>query len=181
MALKLFRSTGHSTLLMPGETRLAPHPGWLVLAVSAWIALACNVAIWRLVNDPARFPSALAVAAVLGGGAGCILSVLAWRRTLKLAATLVLVVAALVACGLWAQQLPIESLWTQRPLALLPGWASLLRWQVPTLFMLLAVLPVAWMWSVPLRRLPGPAQLQANILGVAIAAAVGGAGLIALS
>jgi hypothetical protein len=27
MALKLFRSTGHSTLLMPGETRLAPHPG----------------------------------------------------------------------------------------------------------------------------------------------------------
>lgn len=181
MALKLFRSTGHSTLLMPGETRLAPHPGWLVLAASAWIAFACNVAIWRLVNDPTRFPSALAVAAVLGGGAGCILSVLAWRRTLKLAATLVLVVAALVACGLWAQQLPIESLWTQRPLALLPGWASLLRWQVPALFMLLAVLPVAWMWSVPLRRLPGPVQLQANILGVAIAAAVGGAGLIALS
>jgi glucan phosphoethanolaminetransferase (alkaline phosphatase superfamily) len=181
MALKLFRSTGHSTLLMPGETRLAPHPGWLVLATSAWVAFVCNVAVWRLVNDPSALPSALAVAAVLGGGAGMILSILAWRRTLKAAVTLVLVLAALLACGLWAQQLPIESLWTQRPLALLPGWANFLRWQVPALFMLLAVLPVAWMWSVPLRRLPGPSQLQANIVGAAIAAAVFGIGMIALS
>jgi len=94
-----------------------------------------------------------------------------------LAVTLLLLVAGLLACGIWAQQLPIENLWTQRPLSLMPGWANFLRWQVPALFMVLAVLPIAWTWSFTLRRLPGPNQLQANIIGAVLAAAVCAAGL----
>ena len=65
MALKLFRSTGYSTLLMPGEARLAMHPGWLVLATSLWLGLACNVALWRELSGSAM-GTGLATA-LLGG------------------------------------------------------------------------------------------------------------------
>ena len=47
MSLKLFRSTGYASILSPGETRVATHPGWLMAAVSAWVGFACNVALWR--------------------------------------------------------------------------------------------------------------------------------------
>jgi lipid A ethanolaminephosphotransferase len=181
MALKLFRSTGHSTLLMPGETRLAPHPGWLVLAASLWLGVVCNVALWRaLAGAGVGSRTALAVGGLLAGGGGVVLSALGWRRTLKPAITVVLFLGALVACGLWVQGLPVESLWTQRPRALLPPWASLLGWQVPALFAALALLPVAWMWSQPLRRLTGPVQLRANLWGMVLGAAVVGAAYVLL-
>ena len=47
MSLKLFRSTGYSSILAPGESRVATHPGWVILAISLWIGFACNVALWR--------------------------------------------------------------------------------------------------------------------------------------
>jgi lipid A ethanolaminephosphotransferase len=173
MALKLFRSTGHSTLLMPGETRLAPHPGWLILATSVWLGVACNVALWRsLAAAGSGLRVALAVAGLLGGGGAMVLSVLGWRRTLKPAITILLFLGALVACGVWTQGLPIESLWNQRPRALLPAWTSLLSWQVPALMAVLALLPAVWAWNAPLRRLAGPVQLRANMLGMLLGAAV---------
>ena len=85
MRLKLFRATGYSTLLMPGEVRTSPHPGWLVLAVSLWVGLACNVALWRQVaGSPlaAGWPATLLLAAFVTGAGICVLSLLAWRRTL---------------------------------------------------------------------------------------------------
>jgi lipid A ethanolaminephosphotransferase len=173
MALKLFRTTGHSTLLMPGEARLPPHPGWLILATSLWLAVACNVALWRsLAAAGSGLRIAIAVAGLLGGAAAMVLSVLGWRRTLKPAVTLLLFAGALLACGLWTQALPIDSLWTQRPRALLPSWASMVGWQVPALMAALALLPAVWAWNMPLRRLPGPVQLRANMLGAFLGAAV---------
>lgn len=180
MALRLFRTTGYSTLLMPGEARIAMHPAWLVLATSVWLALACNVALWRVATQPVDPRMLAATVALMAGGSGFLLSLLGWRRTLKLAATLLLLAGALLACGLWLQGLPIESLWQQRPRALLPGWASFLRWQVTVLALLLAVPPIVWVWHVPVRRLPGPAQLQSNILGAMLAGAVFVAGVLLL-
>jgi lipid A ethanolaminephosphotransferase len=177
MALRLFRTTGYSTLMMPGETRLAMHPAWLVLAASVWIAVACNAGLWRLPAHPEDARTAFATAALLGGGAGVFLSLLGWRRTLKPAITIVLIVAALLACGLWVQQLPVESLWQQRPRGLMPPWASFMRWQVPALMLLLALVPIVWVWNVSVRRLPGPVQLRSNLLGALLAAAVLVAGL----
>ena len=55
MSLKLFRSTGYSSILAPGESRVATHPGWVILAISLWIGFACNVAagpkIWLIGSD----------------------------------------------------------------------------------------------------------------------------------
>lgn len=175
MALRLFRTTGYSTLLMPGEARLAMHPAWLVLATSLWLALACNVGLWRLGADPgADLRLALASVLQIGGGSFALLSLFGWRRTLKLTATILLLAGALAACGLLSQALPLEALWQQRPRALLPGWASFMRWQVPALMLLLAVLPIVWIWHVQVRRLPGPAQLRTNLLG-----AIGGGVVLA--
>jgi glucan phosphoethanolaminetransferase (alkaline phosphatase superfamily) len=183
MRLKLFRSTGYSTLLMPGEARLAPHPGWVVLGVSLWLALACNVALWRELAGSARgtgIATALLAGAAAGGAAATVLSLLAWRRTLKLAATVLLLLGALLACGMWIQSVPVtETLWSVRWRTLLPSWASLLRWQVPALVIGLGVLPAVVVWNLKLRRLTGPAQLRANFLGAAIGAAVMFAGALA--
>lgn len=181
MALKLFRTTGYSTILFPGETRLAMHPAWLVLFASLWLALACNVGLWRLVLGPPTSPRAvLAVAALLGGGSAVILSLLGWRRTVKLAITVLLLTGALVACGMWTQDLPLQALWSERPRALMPSWAAFMGWQVPLLVLLLAVIPIVWVWNHPVRRLPGPAQLQVNVLGAVLGGCAFAAGLFYL-
>lgn len=180
MALKLFRSTGYSSILAPGETRVATHPFWLVLAVSLWIGLACNVSLWRA----ARTLSAAAlVPAVIGavfiiGASIALLSLLGWRRTLKKTATLALLLAALAASAIWIQDLQIDANLFNRGLRalLVPSWPALLRWQMPALLALLGLLPMLWVWGAQLRRLPGPQQLAVNASGMAL-----GVGLMAVS
>jgi len=180
MALRLFRTTGYSTLLMPGEARVATHPATLVLWASLWLALACNVAVWRFLGGSDDWRLAFGSAAVIAGGSGVLFSLLGWRRTLKLAITLALVAAALVAAGLWSQQLPIATLWQGPPRSMLPAWASFMRWQVLALVLVLAVVPIVWLWNHPIRRLPGPVQLRSNASGALLAAVVFGAGLYLL-
>jgi glucan phosphoethanolaminetransferase (alkaline phosphatase superfamily) len=182
MALKLFRTTGYSTLLLPGEARLAPHPARLVLFGSLWLAFACNVGLWRLLGGSASdWRSALASIVLIGGGSGLVLSLLGWRRTLKPALTLASIGGALFAIGLWAQQLPIEALWHEPPRLLLPGWASFMRWQPLTAMLVLAVIPIVWVWNTPVRRLSGPAQLRSNLSGAFIAAVILAAGVFFLA
>ena len=165
MALRLFRTTGYSTLLLPGETRQATHPARLVLWASLWLAIACNVAVWRFLGGTADWRTALGSFAVIGGGAGVVLSLLGWRRTLKLAITLALLGAALAAAGLWTQMLPVHTLWHGSPRTMLPAWASFMRWQVLVLLLALAVVPIVWVWNHPVRRLSGQAQLRSNLRG----------------
>jgi hypothetical protein len=180
MPLKLFRSTGYSTLLMPGESRLATHPLKLVLWASAWLGVACNVGIWRLLAGEGDPRLTLAWLALVGGGSGVVLSLLGWRRTLKPTITVMLIAAALVAAGLWSQQLPVNAVWQGPPRTVLPGWASFMRWQVLVLVLVLAVVPIVSLWNMAVRRLPGPAQLKANLSGAAAATLVFATGLFIL-
>jgi glucan phosphoethanolaminetransferase (alkaline phosphatase superfamily) len=176
MALKLFRSTGYSSILAPGETHVAKHPGWVVLAVSLWAGFACNVLLWRAIaNLPDTFglPHALALGAFIAAACALFLSIFGWRKTLKPAATLVLFLAGLSACAIWSQGLPLASIAEVRlPRLFMPPWASLLRWQVSLLLVVLTVIPTIWVWNTSMRRLPGPAQLSANLRGMLAAAAV---------
>jgi glucan phosphoethanolaminetransferase (alkaline phosphatase superfamily) len=177
--LKLFRSTGYaSSLLVPGETRVAMHPGWMVLAVGLWAGLACNVALWRAAVGTGEDGMGLVQALLLGtfAGAACaaVNSILGWRKTLKPAATVLVAMGALLACGISSQALPVDLGLFDRPLSslLLSPWASLLHWQVPTLFTVLGVLPVIWIWTRDVRRLSGPHQLRVNLAGMALATCV---------
>ena len=185
MALRLFRTTGYSTLLMPGEARLGLHPARLVAAASLWLALACNVSLWRLLGDRTGLEAiavhgwaVLASVALVAGASATVLSLLGWRRTLKPAVTLALLAGALTACALWSRKLPVAALWQGPPGTLLPDWTSFMRWQVLALFSALGLLPVVWAWNVAMRRLPGPEQLRSNLAGAAIGAAVFALGLL---
>jgi lipid A ethanolaminephosphotransferase len=182
MALKLFRTTGYSTLLQPGEARLAPHPARLVIWGSLWLALACNVGLWRLLAGTATdWRSTVASVALIAGASGMVLSLLGWRRTLKPALTLASIAGALLAVGLWSQQLPIDALWHEPPRLLIPGWASFMRWQPLTAMLVLAVLPIVFIWNTPVRRLSGPAQLRVNLAGACVAALVFAGGVLLLA
>ena len=178
MALRLFRTTGYSTLLMPGEAKLGRHPGWLVLAASLWIGIICNVGVWRLFVGNAGLREALAAAGLLGGGTGLILGVLGWRRTLKFSITVLLLAAALMATGVWVQELPLAALWHERPRALLPAWPNFLRGPVLVVVLALAVVPVVTVWNIHVRRLSGAAQLRVNTVAAAIGALVVLVGLL---
>jgi len=186
MSLKLFRSTGYSSLLTAGETRASMHPGWVVAVCSIWAGFVCNVALWRELGGTAGEGASMAQALALGlfvtAACAVALNLLAWRRTLKPASTFVLVASALAACAIWVQSIPIDDTLKDRPLAslVLPPWASLLRWQVAVLLVLLAAVPVVWVWNTHLRRLPGPRQLTANLGAAAISAVVLGASALLL-
>jgi lipid A ethanolaminephosphotransferase len=181
MALKLFHETGFSTLLQPGETRVTPHPARLVVAASLWVGLACNVAVWRLLAGSGEgWRATLGSVAVLAGGTAVFLGVFGWRRTLRMALSLVLIAGALFAAGAWSEHLPVSVLWQGPPRTWLPAWTSFLRWQVLALVLLLAVVPIVWLWNFPLRRLPGPSQLRCNIAGAMLAGLILGAGLYLL-
>ena len=172
MSLKLFRSTGYSSILAPGETRRATkHPGWVILAASLWAGFACNVALWRGLGAEGGIPHALALGAFVTSACAALLSLLGWRSTLKPAATLVLLLAALYACAVWGQALPLDGRIAEMRLTtlMIPPWASLLRWQVSLMLVGLAVIPTMWVWNAQVRRLTGPDQLAVNIIGMLIA------------
>jgi glucan phosphoethanolaminetransferase (alkaline phosphatase superfamily) len=170
MSLKLFRSTGFESILTAGETRASVHPGWIITATSAWAGFVCNVAVWRELwtGDRPALARALALGAFVAAICAAILSVLGWRRTLRPAATLILFIAALAACSIWQQGIPVDA---NLPLSslLLPSWASLLHWQVSALLVVLALAPAVWLWNTPVLRLPGPQQLSINMIGTLLA------------
>lgn len=178
MGLKLFHETGYSSILLPGETRVGLHPAWLVVAVSLWAGFAANVALWRALAGTADgLGQAVATGFMVAGAAAATLSLLGWRKTLKPAATLVLMVAGLVAASIWSQALPVDStLLAQKPSSLVvPPWASLLRWQVLAALAGLGFLPAIWVWRAHLRRLPAAEHLGANVIGLLAGIAVAGA------
>ncbi len=170
MSLKLFRSTGYSSILAPGESRVATHPGWLVLATSLWIGFACNVALWRELRSygSGGLGRELLAGAFIAAACASLLSLLGWRRTLKRTATILLLLAALVAASIWVQGRAMDAdLFGQGFRTLLvPGWPSLLRWQFPALLVGIGLVPMLWVWQLQVRRLPGPKQMASNATGM---------------
>lgn len=167
MSLKLFRSTGFHSILSPGETRVLPHPGWAVVAVAGWIAIACNAWLWQALVRGTHLLPPVVVAVVVFGFVAAVLSLTGWRRTFKFSATMALLVAGLLAAGVWTQDVTLPTvLEGRRVTSMLPTWASLFGWQVPTLLALLGFAPVLWLWNTQLRRLSPGAQWKSNLLGV---------------
>src|SRR5689334_22727501 len=142
MPLKLFRSTGYSSILMAGETRVAMHPGWLILFTSLWIGFACNLGLWRELGGSVSggLGQVLMTGAFAAAAGAAALSVLGWRKTLKPAAVLAVLAAALAAGMAW--QAAAETM----GLSGLPvlSWRGLLHWQVGAIVAGLALPPAIW-------------------------------------
>jgi len=181
MSLTLFRSTafGHSDLA-PGEMRTHRHPGWVVAAVALWIGLACNPALWRIVACACTtdLPRALGVGLGMAAAVGLVLSVVGSRRMIKPAAVLLLLLAAVLAAGLWSQGHPVDGSLLRNPGPLLASATLWRDWRFDALAAALALIPIAWLLPQRLRRLT-PARrwsfgfwgalLSAGLLGTAAA------------
>jgi len=105
-----------ATTSSAGASRRAfAHPGWLVLAASIWLATAANLPLWLAMRELAMFGHAggwlfavafgLIIAASLAG----LVSVLAWRWTLKPVLAVLLMAAALGAHFMLAYHVVIDS------------------------------------------------------------------------
>ncbi|TWO70772.1 phosphoethanolamine--lipid A transferase [Caenimonas sedimenti] len=159
------------------------RPLQLVLGTSAWLATAANVPLWTelsrlgLLERPGGWWLALAFAAAMGGTLVALLSLLAWRWTLKPALLLVLATAAAGAYFMQAYGVVIDAGMVRSALETDRGEAGAL-W-TPALLLTFAVLagtPAAWILWRPAAYAPVPQQALRNLgvaaLGLLVAALV---------
>lgn len=172
MSLKLFRSTEFlSSFFSPELQRAALHPAWPLVLTGLWIATAGNLALWReLMNLPelARGRGLLLGAglALMVAAANCaLLSLLAWRWSLKPVIALLLFAAALGSHAMLTHGLLIDAALMARLLQT-GAWEArdLLDWRLFVTLLVLAVLPSIWLGQLPVRRLGPARQLQANAI-----------------
>ena len=171
MVLKFFRlgasSAANST---PSSTSPAGlHASWLLVMASAWMATLGNVALWQQLW---RLPE-LANGRGLAFGAGfavaltlllvALLSLLAWRWTLKPVLTLFLISAAAGAYFMMAYGIVIDSTMMVNVLQTDPRETrDLLNWRLFAAIGVLGVLPAIWLWRTPVRRLSAGGHALAN-------------------
>ena len=177
------------TRAFPAASRQAPEtsgqraPGmrqlWLVVLTSLWIATVCNVALWR---ELARLPGlstgqaitiSIALALVIALATAALLSVLAWRWTLKPVITLFLLSAALGSYFMMAygvvidQTMMINTLQTN-----VRETRDLLNWSLLATVLALAVLPGFFLWRQKVRRTGMARQALFNTLALLAASAL---------
>jgi lipid A ethanolaminephosphotransferase len=177
MSLKLFRSTGYSSILMAGETRVAMHPGWLILFTSLWVGLVCNIDLWHALGGSTGgggLGQAFTTGAFAAAAGAIVLSLLGWRKTLKPAALLIVFAAALAASAAWQTAVPADSAAAGMHMSSLPAlsWRGLLHWQIGAILAGLALPPAIWICKTRVRRLSGNKQLGVNLTGILAAGAV---------
>ncbi|MCW5221030.1 phosphoethanolamine--lipid A transferase [Verminephrobacter aporrectodeae subsp. tuberculatae] len=145
------------------------HPAWVVLLTSAWLATACNLPLWQ---EVARLPGsgslrdwgfALAFGAIVAAGNAALLSLLAWRWTLKPAAVVLVLMAALGMYFMLAYGIAIDSFMLLNVLQTDLGEArDLLDWRLPVSVLALAAPPFLGLYRRPLQRLGAMRQVAYN-------------------
>ena len=156
------------------------NPLTLAALTGAWIALLPNAALWRaLLALPETHTArgalfvagfALIVAAATTG----LLCFFAWSRSIRLAATLVLVAATLGAYFMFSYGIVIDPTMMVNVLHTDPRETrDLMNWRLFAALALLAGLPLWPVWKMPLERLRLTAQALRNL-----AAMVGCIGLV---
>ena len=164
----------------------ALHPAWVVLWISVWMAAVCNVPLWREVlhlpgNTGVRGWAFLAAFMVLvTAGNAALLSLLAWRWTLKPAAGLLVLMAAFGAYFMLAYGIAIDaSMLTNVLQTDVKEAGDLLNWQLPLTVGALAVPPVAWLVRQPVRAV-APLRHTLHNAGLFVAAVLVAVGAVLL-
>ncbi|MDP2257393.1 MAG: phosphoethanolamine--lipid A transferase [Polaromonas sp.] len=164
---------------------MSDHPAagvrqlWIVVLTSLWIATVCNVALWRAL---ARLPGlsagqaatiSVALALVIALATAGLLSLLAWRWTLKPVVTLFLVSAAFGAYFMMAYGVVIDPNMMVNTLQTdLRETRDLLNWSLAGTVMVLAVLPSFFLWRQKVRRTGMARQALSNALTLVAAGAL---------
>lgn len=152
---------------------------WLVVLTSLWIATVGNVALWR---ELARLPGmstgqvvtiSIALALVIALATAALLSVLAWRWTLKPVITVFLLSAAFGAYFMMAYGVVIDKTMMVNTLQTnVRETRDLLSWSLAATVLVLAVLPAFFLWRQKVRRTGITRQALANVLSVLTASAL---------
>jgi lipid A ethanolaminephosphotransferase len=184
MPLKLLRPTvrdpsAPDTATSPSTTPAGLHSTWMVLIVSLWLASVCNIALWRQL---AQLPELGNLRGVLFGvGFGvlislilvALMSLLAWRWTLKPLLMLLLVSAAAGAYFMMTYGIVIDGTMMVNVLQTDPRETrDLLSWRLLATLGVLGVLPAVWVWRTPVRRLGAGRQVLGNVLTFIVAVAL---------
>jgi len=146
---------------------------WVVLLASFWVATVCNVALWR---ELTRLPGLelaqlalldLALGLVIALATAALLSLLAWRWTLKPAITLLLLSAAFGAYFMMTYGVVIDQTMMVNTLQTdVRESRDLLNWRLVATLLALAGVPGFFLWRLEVRRKTGGRQLLANALTV---------------
>lgn len=171
----------------PGKPAREWSPLALALLVSLWIAGLANWPLWRTLRSLPEGSGvhglifAAGFAALLAALTFALLTVAAWHRAIKPMAALFLVPAALGAHFMGSYGVVIDSTMMTNVLQTNPTEArDLLNLRLLASVGLIALLPIAWMWRLRVRRLGWRAQLGRNLLGLAASGIVIAALLLAL-
>lgn len=151
----------------------------MVALISLWMATACNVPLWRAV---AALPGqgslrgwlfSIAFVLIVAAGNTALLSLLAWRFTLKPAATVLVLMAAFGAYFMMTYGIVIDaSMLTNVLQTDVHEAGDLLSWRMPITVLVLAGPPLLWLYKRPVRRLSTLRLLGHNALLLAVAIAV---------
>ena len=146
------------------------RPLWVVVLASFWIATVCNVALWRAL---ARLPDlsssqavtvSLALALVIGLATAGLLSLLAWRWTLKPVIMLFCVSAAFGAYFMMAYGVVIDKSMIVNALQTdARETRDLLNWRLLATVLVLAVLPCVLLWRQHIRLQNPTRQAVSNL------------------
>ena len=146
------------------------RPLWVVVLASLWIATACNVALWRTL---ARLPDlssvqvvtiSVAMALVIGLATAALLSVLAWRWTLKPVIMLFCVSAAFGAYFMMAYGIVIDKSMMVNTLQTdLRETRDLMNWRLLVTVLVLAGLPCVLLWRQHIRLQSPTRQALYNV------------------
>lgn len=161
-------------LTSPSQNSHGMRPLWLVVLASVWIATVCNVALWR---ELARLPGlsagqvaviSVALVLVIALATTALLSLLAWRWTLKPAITLFLLSAAFGAYFMMAYGVVIDKTMMVNTLQTdVRETRDLLNWRLLATVLVLAVLPLVLLWRQKIRRASAARQLLGNFATLA--------------
>jgi lipid A ethanolaminephosphotransferase len=180
MGLKLFRSTGYSTLLdtqtaaawqSSGAVALGRNPLGLLSIVSAWMATVGNAALWRELGRLGRLSTlgdygfAVALAVTIFGALGVLCGLLAWRRSIKPLLVVLLLMTALGLHFMLSYGIVIDATMITNVLQTDPRETrDLLNWRLLLTVLIVAGLPIAWLWRQPVQHLRLGAQLLRNVV-----------------
>ncbi len=187
MGLKLFRTTGHSSILdtqtaaawQRATGPLGRNPLALLAIVSLWLATIGNWALWRelaklgLLENFRGYVFAVAFACIIFAGTNALFAVLAWRRSIKPVLIFMLVAAALGMHFMLSYGVVIDTTMMVNVLQTDPRETrDLLSFKLLLTVVFVAVLPAVWLWRQYVQRVAWPVQTLRIVVFITLNLAV---------
>ena len=166
-------------------TRRPISPVWLVLACALWMTVAGNVPLWRKLADLGMVHTASGVLftadmmLIVLAGLLLLLGLFAWRRTLKITATVLFVITAFTSHFMQTYGVVIDpGMITNAIQTDVHETAALMSWQLLVWVLFLAVLPGWLLWRQPVDYGSVYRQLGRNLLLMASGLLLGVAAIL---